>query len=232
MDTELTVMMPSQAAASRARARKVTWLSLATVALIASTLLPTNVEASTSYPYTIFGSPFSAAGIPLNRATDDPNPVEVGVKFRTEIGGSVTGVRFFKGPGNTGTHVGNLWTGAGTPLTSATFSNETDSGWQQVNFSSAVSINPNTTYVASYHTNSGHYAADSGYFSSSGVDNPPLPAGLTGPTGFSPTAPAVLFRIAASATPTTGWTSYSPPPEPRRPPSPPDSPHRAAAGSS
>ena len=38
----------------------------------------------------------------------------------------------------------------GTLLASATFSNETASGWQQVNFSSPVSITAGTTYIASY----------------------------------------------------------------------------------
>jgi hypothetical protein len=36
--------------------------------------------------------------------------VEVGVKFRSDVSGKVTGIRFFKSTRNTGTHVGNLWT--------------------------------------------------------------------------------------------------------------------------
>src|SRR5262249_39728827 len=55
----------------------------------------------------------------------------------------------------------------------ANFSSETASGWQQVSFPSAVAITANTTYIASYHTNVGHYAQDAPYFSA-GVDNPPL----------------------------------------------------------
>ena len=39
--------------------------------------------------------------------------VEVGVKFRADVAGYITGVRFYKGPGNTGTHVGHLWTSSG-----------------------------------------------------------------------------------------------------------------------
>ena len=37
-------------------------------------------------------------------------------------------------------------------------------GWQQVNFATPVAIAANTTYVASYHTDTGHYAATGGYF--------------------------------------------------------------------
>ena len=84
----------------------------------------------------------------------------VGVRFRADTNGTITGVRFYKGAANTGTHVGNLWTNTGTLLATATFSGETASGWQQVTFSSPVAVTANTTYVASYHTNTGQYGAD------------------------------------------------------------------------
>ena len=76
----------------------------------------------------------------------------------------ITGIRFYKGSANTGTHVGDLWSSSGTLLATATFTNETASGWQQVNFSSPVSITAGTTYIASYHTNTGHYADTPYYF--------------------------------------------------------------------
>ena len=72
--------------------------------------------------------------------------------------------------------MGNLWSGTGTLLATATFTNETASGWQQVTLPTPVPITANTTYVASYHTNVGRYAADSSYFASSGVTNGPLAA--------------------------------------------------------
>ena len=58
----------------------------------------------------------------------------------------------------------------------ATFTNESASGWQQVNFSSPVPITANTVYIASYHTTVGHYSADQVYFKNAGADNPPLHA--------------------------------------------------------
>ena len=102
--------------------------------------------------------------------------VELGVKFRSDVAGTITGIRFYKASTNTGIHVGNLWSSTGTQLASATFSGETASGWQQVNFSTPVAITANTVYVASYHANAGHYSFDSGYFNSTGHDNPPLHA--------------------------------------------------------
>ena len=124
--------------------------------------------------------------VPAIASTDDPNAAELGVKFRTDVGGSLIGLRFYKGTENTGQHDGHLWASNGTLLATATFTNETPSGWQQVNFSSPVQISPNTTYVASYHTNVGHYAFSHFYFSDSGVDSPPLYAlrdGTGGPNG-------------------------------------------------
>jgi hypothetical protein len=106
----------------------------------------------------------------------DPSSTEVGVKFSSELGGTITGIRFYKAAANTGTHIGSLWSSSGTLLASATFTGETESGWQQVNFSSPVTINPNTTYVAAYLAPKGHYSDTSLAFANVGVENPPLRA--------------------------------------------------------
>jgi hypothetical protein len=113
---------------------------------------------------------------PVGVDSGPDSAVELGVKFRSELRGTVTGIRFYKASTNTGTHVGNLWTSTGTLLASATFTGETASGWQQANFATPVQIAANTTYVASYHTNVGHYSLDLNYFASAGVDSPPLHA--------------------------------------------------------
>ena len=127
-------------------------------------------------------------------------PATLGVKFRSDVSGSVTGIRFYKGAGNNGTHIGLLYSSTGTPLAQATFSGETASGWQQVNFSSAVSIAANTTYIAAFFSPSG-FALNTNYFTSSGVDNPPLHAlrsGVDGPNsvymyGAAPQFPSVTY---------------------------------------
>jgi hypothetical protein len=131
------------------------------------------------------------------------SPVELGVKFRSDAAGSITSIRFYKASANTNTHVGNLWSASGSRLATATFTNETASGWQQVNFTNPVPINANTVYVASYHCNNGHYSADDNYFSSSGADNPPLHAlanGVSGPNG-------VFTYGASSLFPTNGFNA-------------------------
>ena len=61
------------------------------------------------------------------------------MKFRSDVTGYVTGVRFYKGSQNTGTHTGELWSSTGQLLATATFSSESASGWQQLNFANPVS---------------------------------------------------------------------------------------------
>ncbi|GAA2020731.1 hypothetical protein GCM10009740_06450 [Terrabacter terrae] len=126
---------------------------------------------------------WSSTAAPANPSTNDSSGVELGVKFTSDVSGQVTGIRFYKGTGNTGTHIGTLWTSTGTKLASATFTNETASGWQQVNFATPVSITAGTVYVASYYAPAGHYAGDNNTFAAAGVDNPPLHALQDGTSG-------------------------------------------------
>ena len=142
------------------------------------------------------------AAAPVIAADPDTAAVELGVKFTSDVTGLITGIRFYKSTINTGTHTGSLWSSGGSLLATATFTNETASGWQQVDFATPVGISANTVYVASYHTNTGHYAGDSGYFAAAGVDNPPLHAlrdGVSGGNG--------VYVYGASAFPTNSYQS-------------------------
>jgi hypothetical protein len=124
-------------------------------------------------PCSIWGS----GAAPANPITNDGDAVELGLRFRSDINGYISGVRFYKGgAANGGTHVGHLWTSGGTLLGSLTFSNETASGWQQALFQTPIPITSNTTYVISYFAPLGHYASTPGQFASSGIDAPPLHA--------------------------------------------------------
>ena len=81
---------------------------------------------------------------PANAAVTDGQPIEVGVKFRSDIDGFVTALRFYKDTANTGVHVGHLWSATGALLAEATFTNESASGWQEVALTPAVTITANT----------------------------------------------------------------------------------------
>jgi hypothetical protein len=124
-------------------------------------------------PCSVWGS----GAAPANPGANDGAAVELGLKFRSNIDGYISGVRFYKGgAANGGTHVGRLWTSAGTLLGTVTFASETASGWQQALFQNPIQVTANTTYVVSYFAPQGNYAADLNYFASSGVDNNPLHA--------------------------------------------------------
>jgi hypothetical protein len=120
---------------------------------------PTTATVAVTCPCSVWGTSFT----PPNLVTDDPSPVEVGVKFTSDTYGAVTGIRFYKAAVNTGTHSGSLWTAAGQRLAQATFTSETATGWQTVTFATPVPITPNTTYVASYYAPNGGYSATSNY---------------------------------------------------------------------
>ena len=136
-----------------------------------------------SVPPPPFITIWSAGSAPNVPDVGIDSPVELGVKFKSDTSGTIMGVRFYKSGNNTGTHVGNLWSSSGTLLASATFTAESASGWQQVNFSTPVAITANTVYVASYHSSGGHYAADQSYFKNSATNNPPLHALQDGTSG-------------------------------------------------
>jgi uncharacterized protein DUF4082 len=138
-------------------------------------------------------------------ADSDTNAVELGLRFKADVNGYISGVRFYKSTYNTGTHVGRLWSNSGQLLAQATFTNETASGWQQVNFATPVAIIANTPYVISYHVPSGRYSVDNDYFASTGIDNPPLHALRNGVSGGNG-----VYRYGAGGVfPTYSWRSSS-----------------------
>lgn len=113
---------------------------------------------------------------PTVSSSTDPHPVELGVRFESQTPLAIEGIRFFKGAKDTGTHVGHLWNSEGTLLASATFTEETASGWQSVRFQKPVQIEPHTVYIASYYAPSGGYAEAEHYFESGPVVSGPLTA--------------------------------------------------------
>ncbi|WP_084176317.1 DUF4082 domain-containing protein [Actinokineospora spheciospongiae] len=148
---------------------------------------------------------WNATDAPANPSANDLSAVELGTKFTAQTDGYVRGVKFYKGAGNTGTHTGTLWTASGQKLATGTFAGETATGWQTLSFPVAVPITAGTTYVASYHTDTGRYAADQDYFATSAKGLEPLSAkqSVVGdPNG--------VFRVGASGFPAESYraTNY------------------------
>jgi hypothetical protein len=160
-----------------------------TFTVSATNAIGTSPASSASPAVTPEDTIFDFSSTPQNVDSGDSSSVELGVKFTASSNGSVTGIRFYKAATNTGMHIGSLWTAGGTQLASATFTGETASGWQTVNFSSPVAITAGTTYVAAYLAPNGHYSA--------------TPAGLTNAVTNGP------LTAVANSTSANGVYGYS-----------------------
>ncbi|KUM41157.1 DUF4082 domain-containing protein [Arthrobacter sp. EPSL27] len=127
-------------------------------------LAPVSWQFTTSNPggpgQTLFGPLLPA----VQAATGDTSSIELGTAFSVSAAGSATGVRFYKGAGNTGTHVGSLWTAAGERLAQVTFTDETATGWQTATFAAPVPLEPGQSYVVSYLAPNGNYAYTAAFF--------------------------------------------------------------------
>ena len=161
--------------------------------------------------------------------------VELGAKFTSDVSGSITGVRFYKGSLNTGPHTGEVWSSNGTLLATASFTNETASGWQEADFSNPVSVTPGQVYVISYHSTS-QYMSYTGWGLASEISNGSVHLLADGQSG---TDGVFAYGVGSATFPTQGYASgnywvdavFSPGGTTTAPPvSPPASPPPASSG--
>ncbi len=195
----LVTRSSTRARGARARSVAVTVLLAVLMSLVPLVALEAIGVSPAGADATCPCSLWSNATTPFISDFADTQAVELGVQFSSSTNGYVTAVRFFKGAGNTGEHIGSLWSSDGTLLARATFAAESATGWQQVAFSTPVAVVAGTTYIASYHTNTGHYSVDPGYFSDHSYTNAPLTA-----PGGSSAVPNGLFAYSATPTFPTG----------------------------
>lgn len=125
------------------------------VGAVTQSALPKSVRSAAS---TATASIAGAAAEPEVSDTGITAATEVGMRFRATRAGLITGMRFYKGSLDTGVHVGHLWSNGGTLLAGARFENETESGWQQVEFAPPVTAEAGQSYVVSYQAPYGHFA--------------------------------------------------------------------------
>jgi hypothetical protein len=78
---------------------------------------------------------------------------ELGTGFRSSTPGRITALRYYKPAGETGTHVGHLWSSSGALLTTALFSQETSAGWQSATLAKPLAISAGVEYVVSVNSN-------------------------------------------------------------------------------
>ncbi|KMO18210.1 DUF4082 domain-containing protein, partial [Methylobacterium platani] len=161
----------------------------------ASASVALTVSATGSGPVSLFPT-----GTPATTNTNDTSPVELGVKFQSSTSGTVSAIKFYKGTLDTGTHTGTLWSSSGQALATATFTDETASGWQTATFSSPVALTAGTTYTASYHTNAGRYST-----TSNGFANAVTSGSLTAPASDSSGGNGVFAYGSTSLFPTQSY---------------------------
>jgi hypothetical protein len=126
-----------------------------------------------------------------------PWTYEMGSKFTVSSAASLTGIRFYKDAGETGTHVGTLWNAAGGIVGQVTFGSETASGWQQASFSSPLAMTPGAVYTVSVGFNTRFVMTSYGlrYALTSG----PLSSVADGQNG--------VYGLSSGTFPTGSWAS-------------------------
>lgn len=138
---------------------------------------------------------FEVSQVPSVPATAESGPHELGVRFASDVPGSITAIRFYKASVNTGPHPVRLWSAGGTLLGSASPVSETSSGWQQVNIPGGIRIQAATPYVASYSAPVGRFAQDVNFFTTASGSSPIR--GLASTTG----APNGIYATETGAFP-------------------------------
>ena len=114
---------------------------------------------------------FSPSSVPTSLSDPDNVQVNLGVRFAASATARSLASNTIKAPTIPAPIPDTLWSSTGTLLATATFTNETSSGWQTVTFSNPIAITAGTTYVASYHSN-GRYTSTSGYFNATYTNGP------------------------------------------------------------
>jgi len=164
-------------------------ITLSVFALAALTITPAASAAVTGEPG-LWSSSYTAAATDCGIFARDASSfcwtlggdgssagpgVELGVKFTSAQSVNITGVRVYRV--SPGTVTGSLWDGAGgAPLATGTFSGTDAHSWQDLMFSTPVTIQAGHTYVASYHVPDEQYAFQYGFFATSGDTAGPITA--------------------------------------------------------
>lgn len=160
--------------------------------------------AGTQCPCSIFTAP-GASWAPKVANQADTKSVEVGMRFRANRDGLVTGVKFYKGSLNTGKHEVSVWSTNGDRIGAGIAINESSSGWQTVKLGEPVPVKANTTYVVSYHAPNGRYSTSQSFFTSAFTRGP-----LTAPASSATALNGVYLYGSEPAMPTKAYlaTNY------------------------
>jgi hypothetical protein len=84
--------------------------------------------------------------------------LELGVKASTIWPGKITAIRYYRYSSSSDSHTVNVWNSSGTILGSQSVTNETSSGWQEVQLDSPISIDSGATFTVSVFASDFYYA--------------------------------------------------------------------------
>ncbi len=152
-------------------------------------------------PQNIFGNV-----VPPNTATQDTTSVELGVKFTSNVAGTISAIRFYRAvPESAGYRV-SLWSPSGSLLRQA---NAVEvpfptPGWQTIGLFPPVAIEPGIPYVASYFALHGGYS-----YEHQGLANPVTSGSLTALGDGALGGNGVYRYTASSAFPENSYLSFN-----------------------
>lgn len=119
--------------------------------------------------------------VPANTVEEaDTRAVEIGMRFRSNVAGTVQALRFYRGTGNANGYTARLWSSTGTLLAQVAVRDGRIPGWQEAPLPTPVALSANTLYVVSYHTSNGLFARDV-----SGLASTVTSGNLTAPSSAS-----------------------------------------------
>jgi Domain of unknown function (DUF4082) len=96
----------------------------------------------------------------------DTEPVELGMKFTTNVPGKISAIQFYRTVPIDSSYLINLWDEQGNLLGNAVSieGHQTTPGWQTVQLYPPVAIEAGKTYIASYYANNGRYPVNENFF--------------------------------------------------------------------
>jgi endonuclease/exonuclease/phosphatase family metal-dependent hydrolase len=143
--------------------------------------------------------------VPGTAVQADTKAVEVGVRFRSNVAGTVEALRFYRGTGNSSGYTARLWTSTGTLLAQVPVRDVRIPGWQEGLLSKPVTLTAGATYVVSYYSSNGQFARDVDGFASALVSG-----NLTAPAGASVGGNGVYVYATGGGFPTNAYkdTNY------------------------
>jgi hypothetical protein len=138
--------------------------------------------------------------VPGTAVQADTKAVEVGVRFRSNVAGTIEALRFYRGTGNPSGYVARLWTQTGTLLAQVPVQDGRIPGWQEATLSTPVPITAGSTYVVSYYSSNGQFARDVDGFASAIVSG-----NLTAPASASVGGNGVYVYATGGGFPTNSY---------------------------